>query len=333
MADLEEKMNCTLRAGVPLIVAPIFLALSQSFAIAQDYPAREIRSICNFGVGTGADILVRYYSDRLSKLAGKPVIVENRPGANGNLATDLAAKSKPDGYTIMITPASSTLAAAQHLFKKLPFDPIKDFTPVTPITKLAFVLVVGPNSPARSAAELRDLLRAKPGHGAYGTGNNTGHVGAELFKQMSGLGTLHVPYKTTGQALTDLLGGQLDFLVYDATFMSGQMKGGKVRILAVTTATRAGALPDIPTMAESGFPGYDLTAWWGVVVPSGTPKPIVDRLAGWFNQITSTDETKKFLTNVATDPFPGTPESMAALIKSDTERWGGFVKLAKIVPE
>ena len=304
-----------------------------AMAQAQDYPNREIRSICNFAVGSGADILVRWYSDRLSRLSGKPVVVDNRPGAQGNIATDLAAKSKPDGYTIMITPGSSTLAAATHLFRKLPFDPIKDFTPVTTITKLSFALAVNASNPINSIADLKDHLKKKTGDGSYGTGSNTGQVAAEMFKEMSGLKTQNVNYKTTGDAMRDLLGGQLDFISYDITFLSGQHRGGKVRVLAMTSGSRVSAFPDIPTLAESGLSGFDLTPWWGVVVPTGTPRPIVERLSAWFNEITNSDETKKFLSNVATDAFPGNADLMARLIRQDTENWGRFVKLAKIVPE
>ncbi|MFM9970633.1 MAG: Bug family tripartite tricarboxylate transporter substrate binding protein [Burkholderiales bacterium] len=302
-------------------------------AQAQDYPNREIRSICNFAVGSGADILVRWYSDRLSRLAGKPVVVDNRPGAQGNIATDLTAKSKPDGYTLMITPGSSTLAAATHLFRKLPFDPIKDFTPVTTITKLSFALAVNASMPINNIADLRNHLRKKKGDGSYGTGSNTGQVAAELFKEMSSLKTQNVNYKVTGDALRDLLSGELDFISYDITFLSGQHRGGKVRVLAMTSGSRVGAFPDIPTLAESGLTGFDLTPWWGVVVPSGTPRPIVERLSSWFNQITNSDETKKFLANVATDAFPGDGELMAKMIRQDTDSWGRFVKLAKIDPE
>src|ERR671918_1366083 len=163
----------------------------------QDYPAREIRSICNFAAGSGADIIVRYYSDRLSRLAGKPVLVENKPGAQGSLATDFVAKSKPDGYTIMITPASSTLATAPHIFKQIPFDPLRDFAPVTTINTLAFVIAVDASKPIKTLDQLVASLKAKPGHGLYGTGSNTGQVAGELFKTMLGLQSTYVPYKAS----------------------------------------------------------------------------------------------------------------------------------------
>jgi len=314
------------------VAAAALFAGGASFS--QEYPAREIRSLCNFAAGTGADVLVRYYSDQLGKLINRPVIVENRPGANGNLATDALAKSKPDGYTIMITPASSTIAAALHLTKKLPFDPIKDITPVTTILRLSFTLAVAAGAPYNNVRELAEALKKKPGNGTFGSSNNTGLVGGELYKQLTGLQTTSVPYKSTPQGVIDLLSGQLDFLMADGTFMAGQIKGGKLKILAVTTGQRTSAFPNVPTMAESGFPGYDLGAWWGVVVPGGTPQPIVDRLASLFNQISATEETRKFLaTTAASDALPGNQAQMAAMIKSDMDRWGGYVKLANIEPQ
>jgi tripartite-type tricarboxylate transporter receptor subunit TctC len=309
-------------------------ALLAAPALAQDYPVREIRSICNFAPGSGADIVVRYYSDRLAKLAGKPVVVENKPGAQGMLATDFVAKSKGDGYTILITPASSTLATAPHLFKQLPFDPLRDFAPVTTINSLAFVIAVDASKPIRTLDELIASLKAKQNNGLYGTGSNTGQVAAELLKAKLGLGTTYVPYKASTQALTSLLQGDVDFLSYDATWASTQMEPkGRLRILAVTSATRSGTLPNVPTLAELGLKDFDITPWWGVVVPAGTPRPVIDRLAGWFNEITNSAETRAFLARAALDAFPGSPEQMAALLRKDMERWGGYVKLAKIEPQ
>lgn len=313
--------------GVAVIAS---LMLASVSVWAQDYPNREIRSLCNFAAGSGADILVRWYSDRLSKLTGRPVLVENRVGAQGNIATDALAKAKPDGYTINIAPASSTLAAAPHLYKSLPFDPERDFTAVTTIARLTFVIAVDAAKPINNATDLVEHLKKRPDQGFYGTGNNTGMVAAALFKDMAGLKTTGVPYKTSVQALGDLLSGSVDFIAYDATWAVGQMRAGKLRIVGVTAGNRSPSLPNIPTMAEQGFAGYDLSAWWGVVVPAGTPKPIVDRLAGWFNEITNAADTKEFLSRVATDPLPGTPEQMSAMLKTETDKWARFVNLAKI---
>jgi tripartite-type tricarboxylate transporter receptor subunit TctC len=303
----------------------LMLCLAASLAAAQEYPARDIRSICNFAPGSGADILVRYYSEKLSKLAGKPVIVENKPGANGAIATADLARSKPDGYSLMITPASSTIAAAPYLFKNLPFDSTKDFAAVTSIASLSFVLLVDASKPIKSVDDLVKHLKTRPSDGFYGTSNNTGVIAAELFKQAAGLKTTYAPYKQNTQALTDLLQGTVDFLSYDATWAAGQAKGGRVRVLAATAAKRSVAFPDVPTLGELGYGKNDVTPWWGVVVPAGTPKPIVDRLAGWFNQITNEKDTQQFLARAAFDPFPGSPEQMSALLKTDAARWKGYV--------
>jgi len=310
------------------------LGLAALPVLAQDYPVRDLRSICNFSAGSGADIVVRYYSDKLSKLAGKPVVVENRPGAQGLLATDYVAKSKNDGYTILITPASSTLATAPHIFKHVPFDPLKDFQPVTTIASLAFVVAVDASKPIKTIDELVATVKAKTGNGFYGTGSNTGQVAAELFKEKRGLKTEYVPYKVTTDALTGLLLGQVDWISYDATWAVTQREPkGRLRILAVTSAKRAGALPDVPTLTELGFGEFDITPWWAVVVPAGTPRPIVDKLAGWFNQITAEQDTREFLARTAFDPMPGSPEQMQDLLKSDSARWKGYVELAKIQPQ
>ncbi len=205
-----------------LLLALIFAATG---ALAQDYPAREIRSVCNFAAGSGADILVRYYSDALAKLTGRPVIVENKPGAQGLLATDFVAKSRPDGYTILITPASSTLAAAPHLFRKMPFDPLKDFETVTTLLTLSFTIAVDASGPLRTVDDLVARLRAKPGNGFYGTQSNSGQISAELFKEKLGLKTTFVPFKATGDAFTNLLGGNIDFMSVDSTWSANLHRG------------------------------------------------------------------------------------------------------------
>jgi tripartite-type tricarboxylate transporter receptor subunit TctC len=307
-------------------------ALTPAPGRAQDYPSREIYSVVNFGPGSGMDIMIRYYSAKLSELAGKPVIVVNKAGAQGNIATEYLARSKPDGYTIMITPASATLAAAASLFKKLPFDPAKDVQPVVLLAKLGFVIAVDGKSPIRSISDLTQALNRKPGNGAYGTTSNTGIVSAELYKQRTGLKTNQVVYKGN-ELFNDLHGGHLDFISMAPTSLAEPIRTGKMRGLAVTSSTRLGLLPDLPTMAEAGFPDYDLTPWIGLVVPSGTPRQIVDKLAAWHRQINSTAEIKEKLILFGMDPLEGDAGEMAARIKSDTEKWAEFVKLARIEPQ
>jgi tripartite-type tricarboxylate transporter receptor subunit TctC len=209
---------------------------------------------------------------------------------------------------------------------------VKDFETVTTLLTLSFTITVDASGPLRTVDDLVARLRAKPGNGFYGTQSNAGQISAELFKEKLGLTTTYVPFKATGDAFTNLLGGNIDFMSVDSTWAS-TLHPAKVRILAVTSAKRNSSLPDIPTLAELGLKDVDITPWWGVVVPAGTPRPVVERLAGWFNQITAMPETKQFLARQAAEAFPGSPESMAALMKADVERWGGFVRLARIEPQ
>ena len=248
-------------------------------AHAQGYPVKEITAVCPFAAGTGADITVRYFSAKLSEVLGKPVIVLNKAGATGNIASETVAKAKPDGYTISITPASSTMAAAPYLYKKLPFDPIKDFTPVTTLASLPFVLIVDAKKPIHSVADLVKHLKTRDG-GFYGGSNNTGIVAAELFKDATKIDAKRVAYKNIADSVNDMINGHTDFTFTDATWVVEQAKAGRIRAIAVTSAKRSSVLPDVPTLAEAGYPGIELTPWWGVFLPAGTPQPIVDKLAG-----------------------------------------------------
>lgn len=315
------------------ILLALLLCIVGRASVAQEFPARDFRSICNFAPGSGADIIVRFYSDKVSKLAGRTVIVDNKPGANGTIATAELARAAGDGYTFMITPVSSTITSAPYLFKTLPFDPAKDFAPVATIATLSFVILVDASKPIHSVKDLVASLKGKQNHGFYGTSNNTGVIVAELFKTHAGLTTTYAPYKANAQALTDLLQGQLDFLAYDATWAIGQVKGGRVRMLATASGKRNSTLPDTPTLTELGFGNDDVSPWWGVVVPAATPKPAIARLAAWFNQITGEQDTKEFLARTAFEPMPGSPEQMQALMTSDASRWKRYVELAKIQPQ
>jgi tripartite-type tricarboxylate transporter receptor subunit TctC len=266
-------------------------------------------------------------------LAHKPVIVENKPGAQGNIATEYLVRSKPDGYTIMMTPANATLAAAVSLFKKLPFDPRNDLKPVVTLSQLGFVLAVSNSSPAKTILELADQLKRKPGNGAYGTVSNTGIIVAELFKSRTGLETNQVLYRGFLENLNDLLSGHLDFIATDPTSAAAAVQGGKLRPLAVTSAERLAALPDVPTMIEADFPDFDVTPWIGLYVPARTPDPVVAQLAAWHRQINDMDETKKILVQFGMNPLNQDAVAMAAHLNSDIDKWAAYVKLAKIEPQ
>lgn len=319
-------------ANKPAVLSLLVPLLLTSPAHAQDYPTRDITTVCPFAAGTGADITVRYFSAKLSDVLGKPVIVLNKAGATGNIASETVAKAKPDGYTISITPASSTMAAAPHFYKKLPFDPVKDFTPVTTLASLSFVLIVDARKPIHSVADLIAHLKARDG-GFYGGSNNTGIVAAELFKDAIGIDAKRVAYKNIADSVNDMIAGHTDFTFTDATWVVEQAKAGRIRALAVTSARRSSVLPDVPTLAEAGFPGIELEPWWGVFLPAGAPQPVVTKLASAFDRILATPETTEFLTRFANEPFPGTPDSLRDLLAKEIKRWGELVKLAKIEPQ
>lgn len=316
------------------ISALVFAALlAPFFAQAQDYPTREIRAICNFPAGTGADIYVRYFADRLSKLAGKQVIVDNKAGALGVIGTEAAARAKPDGYTIYIAPASASHASSVHLFKKLPFDPVKDFIPVTTLAKLSFVLVIDPKSPIKTVAELTAHIKAKQGKAAFGATAPTALVAAELYKKYAGLQITKVQYKDYQGPMNDMFAGNLEFFFADSSFAAEQVRAGRLKALAVT-GDRTAALPGVPTMAEAGVKEFgNLSPWWAVFVPAKTPQPIVAKLEAWFNQIVASPETKKWLNDLAADPFPGNGKLVADLLKKELKDWGEYVKIAGIQPQ
>lgn len=317
----------TARTFLPLIA---LIALAAIPAQAQDYPIKDITSVCPFAAGTGADITVRYFSAKLGEVLGRQVIVLNKPGATGNIATETVAKSKPDGYTISITPASSTMAAAPHLYKKLPFDPVKDFAPVTTLASLPFVLIVDAKLPVNSVAELVKYLKDKKGGAFYGGSNNTGIIAAELFKRAAGVDAKRVAYRNIADTVNDMTNGQTAFTFIDATWVVEQAKAGRIKALAVTSAKRSSVLSEVPTLAEQGLPGIELTPWWGVFVPAGTPQPVIAKLAGAFDRIMAMPETTDFLHRLANEPMPGTPDSLRALLASEIVRWGELIKLAGI---
>jgi tripartite-type tricarboxylate transporter receptor subunit TctC len=309
------------------------LAVVASAAPAQDYPTKPVYAICPFGPGTGADILVRFFAAKLADQLGKPVVVDNKVGAQGNIATETVAKAKPDGHTIAITPGSSTLAMAPHIFKKLSFDPVKDFAPVAPISTLSFAVVVDAKKSINSMADLTAFLKAKKAGGIYGTGANTGIVSAELYLRAIGAQAERVAFRTPVDTLKALQNGDIDFTSTDASWAVGQVAEGRVRALAVTGGKRSRALPDVPTMIEAGFPNIAVEAWWGVFVPAGTPAPVVDKLHAAVEKVLALQETKDFLFRIANDPLPGPPDLLREMLARDLAKWGDYVRLAKIEPQ
>ncbi|MDB5569647.1 MAG: Tripartite-type tricarboxylate transporter, receptor component TctC [Hyphomicrobiales bacterium] len=313
------------------LAASAALALGSAPALAQaGYPDKPIHTICMFPPGSGADVTVRFFSKKLSDALGKPVVVENRVGAFGNIATEAVARAKPDGYTIYIAPGSSVFAAAKHLFKKLPFDPVTDFEHVTTLARLPFLLIVAGDSPYKTVADLTADLKAKGDKASYGSVANTGLVGSELYKAEFGLKTVEVKYKDPQSMVNDLLGGNISFSHIDPTSVLGQLQSGKVRALATTAADRMKAMPSIPSAKDAGITNSDLTAWWSVHVPAKTDPAIVALLEKTFNEIAVQPEVAKFLNDIGVDTFPGDSKVLKALLAKDLDAWGKYVALAKI---
>jgi len=286
--------------------------------------------IVPFAAGGVADITARIVAEKLGDKLGQRFYVENQAGAGGIAAARTVISSAPDGYTLALL--SNGTAVSVSLFKKLPFDPIKDFTPVTTLASLPFVLIVDAKKPIHSVADLVKHLKGRDG-GFYGGSNNTGIVAAELFKDATKIDVKRVAYKNIADSVNDMINGHTDFTFTDATWVVEQAKAGRIRAIAVTSAKRSAVLPDVPTLAEAGYPGIELTPWWGVFLPAGTPQPIVDKLASSFERIVAMPETTEFLTKFANEPFPGTPDTLRDLLAREIKRWGELVALAKIEPQ
>jgi tripartite-type tricarboxylate transporter receptor subunit TctC len=299
-------------------------------AVAQDYPTRPLHVFIGFPAGSGADILGRYFTAQMEKLAGKPVVVENKPGANSNIAAGIVANAKPDGYSILFV-ANSNMAGSRYLFKNLPFDTVKDFTPAATFAQIAFVLVVGGKSPIKSVAELTAYLKSRS-QNKYGTTNQTAILATEYYKQVAGIDAVQVAYRTAPEALPDVEDGTLDFMIMDGTFAVGPIKAGKIRALAVMTSQRIAALPDVPTMAEAGV-NFEWAPWWGAYLPAATPAAIVAKVGGWINQISKTEDTRAFLERIAALPMHDDTAAANARLLSDIEKWAPLVKAAKIEPQ
>ena len=282
----------------------------------------------SFPAGSGADVIVRYFADKLRALSGRTTIVENKVGASGNIATQYVAKAKPDGYTVLIG-AGSGIAAAMHLFKKPPVNALEELQIVATINQQPFMIVVPAQSPYKTLAELTEGMRAKGQNVSYAQSNTTGKVTGELYKLSGKFSGTDIPYRSANDSLNDFASGAIDFGVLDPLFAINQTRLGKLRMLAVNTPERMKTVPDIPTMKELGVP-VEIRSWFAAVVPAATPRPIVDQLNAWINQIEGTEETLKFLNSFGADPWITTPDEGQAQFAKDIKDWEQFVKLAKI---
>lgn len=328
MPDLIHAMRKTTPA-LYVICASLITGLSAPAAVSQTaapkaserFPDRPIRFIVPFPPGGGNDILARAIAPRMGELLGQPVVIDNRAGAGGNIGTDLAAKSAPDGYTLLI--ASNQVTINPWLHAKLPFDIEKDFTPVALIASVPMVLAVHPSVPAQNVKELIALARANPGklnHGTPGTGTPQ-HIAFEVFNHAAGIQITHVAYKGTGPALADLIGGQVQTAIGTLASLEQQVKAGKLRALGVTTPKRSAAMPDVPTIAEAALPGFEVPLWYSILAPAGTPKEIVARISAEIEKSLAVPQTKERLTAQGFEVSYLNPAQMAELLKRDMVRW------------
>jgi tripartite-type tricarboxylate transporter receptor subunit TctC len=307
------------------------LAMMPGLVLAQSYPAKPLRLIVTFAAGGGADFVARAIAPKLGEFLGQPVVVDNRPGANGALGADIAAKSAPDGYTLLLG-AAGTMVVAPHLGANMPFDPMKDLIPSSLVAISPFVVTLNPSVQANSVRELIALAKANPGQINYGTSGTGGspQLATELFKSMTGVNLVHVPYKGLAPALTDLIGGQIQVVFADVGLVKGHIAGGKLKGLAVTSAARSSAMPDLPTVAEAGVPGYAGGTWYGILAPAGTPADIVSRVSAETRKTLALPEIKAAFLAQGMDSAGGTPEQFAAFMREEFGKWGKVIREAGI---
>ena len=322
-----------MKISIAVVRALLFGALTAVGASGfaqQNYPNRPIRLIVPFPPGGGVTATTRLYSDKLGESLGQPVVVENRPGGNTIIGTDAVAKAKPDGHTLL---AMSSAHVVNHLLlPNLPYDSFKDFAPVTSVISSSYLLALHPSVPANNLQEFIALAKARPGQLNYSSSGSGGvqHLGGEYFNMMAGVKTQHIPYKGGGPATTDLLGGQVQFSFQPADNALTFVRSGRLKAIAVPGEKRLAILPEVPTFAEAGLPGFEVRSWGGVLAPAGTPKAIIDRLSAEIARILATPEVKEKMLTQGMDPFISTPEQASALMRTDLARFAKLIKAANI---
>ena len=314
------------------VIAGALAAFAPLAATAQWVPKAPIRIVVPFAAGGPTDITARHLARKLTEIFGQSVIVDNRGGANGMIGAELVAKSKPDGYTLLM-PTSSTMAINPAMYEKLPYDPVKDFAPITPVVSGPVLLVVNPSLPAKSVKELIAIAKAHPGELVFastGAGSNT-HLALELFRDQAGIKVTHVPYKGAGPAVTDVIGGQAQAMFADLPVLTPHIKSGRLRALAVAGFDRTPMFPEVPALKELGFPRFNARQWYALFAPAGTPREIVMRLNEAVRQAVAAPDLRDRLTEIGADVFVLSPEEFAVFLKSEIDRWQIIVKKYGIV--
>jgi tripartite-type tricarboxylate transporter receptor subunit TctC len=306
----------------------LLLCLAALPAAAADYPTRAIKMVVPFAPGGGTDVLGRIIGQRLSEQWGQPVVIENQPGASGGIGTRAAAKAEPDGYTLLMASTGALMAAAAALSPDGPFDVNKFFAPITTVAAPPYLLVVNPNVQANTVADLIKLAREKPKALSFGSSGigAASHLSGALFEKDAKIEMLHVPYKGTGPAVTDLLGGRIDMMFSPSTTVQAFVASGKLKALGTTGARRSKFFPDVPTVSEGGLPGYESVGWFGLLAPAHTPRDIVDKLNKAVVAIMATQEVKDHMAKLGAEPEPQTPDEFARYINTDVAKWSALVK-------
>ena len=302
-------------------LAAVLGACAAAAAWAGGYPEHPIRMVVPFPAGSTTDTMARFLAEKVAPELGQTVIVENRAGAQGGIAAAEVSRAKPDGYTLLVG-TNSTQSANVHLFKKLPYDPAADFAAITQFSMNPLVLVIRPDLPVHTLPEFIDYARERPGKLNYGTGNSGSLAAAQMLKSMAGIEALDVPYAGTPQAITDLIAGRLDFMITDISVTRPYIEAGKLRALGVTTARPVGSLPDTPTLAQAGLPGYEFVAWGGLFAPAGTPEAVVARLNEVFVQALRSPAAGEFFAKQGLEPAPRTPGDFTRYVTAQTSLWG-----------
>ncbi|MFO6420083.1 Bug family tripartite tricarboxylate transporter substrate binding protein [Hylemonella sp. W303a] len=313
-----------------LVASALLLCLGP--AQAQNYPSKPITFVVPFAAGSATDLLARALGKSINEQTGQAVVVENKAGASGMPAAAGVARATADGYTVLIT-TNTTHAANEHLYKKLPYDPVKDFAPLTGLGKGGQVLVVNANSPYKTLGDLLVAARQSPGKLTFGSGSSSSRVAGEMLKQMAGIDLLHIPYKSNPLAITDLLSGMIDLMVTDASTGVPQVKAGKLRALGYSTPARSPLLPEVPTIAEAGVKGYDMGYWFAAYAPAGTPAPVVNKLNQLLVTAVKSETTKSFFEASGGEAWTSSPAELARFQAAETAKWGKVIKAAGITPE
>jgi len=314
-------------------VLPVLLAFCTAGALAQSYPTRAIKLVVPSSPGGGTDIVARILGQKLSEQLGQQFVVENRAGAGTVIGNDAVAKSAPDGYTLLM--GLSTLAINPSMYAKLPYDALRDFAPISQSVSACNILILHPSVPAKTVVELIALARAKPGSltfGSAGMGTNP-HLSGELFKSLARIDMVHVPFKGSGQSIISQVAGEIAANFPSVPTAMPYVKAGRLRGIGVTTLKRVEVLPDVPSIAEAGLPGYEATQWFGLLAPAGTPRPIIDRLYQESSRALRSADMKERMTAEGLEVVGGTPEEFASYIRSETEKWTQVIKAAGIKPQ